>query len=53
MVVIHKCDVCKKPVGDKPITVGRSGIFDSVEFCRTHAAPILKILKRYKLASYA
>jgi len=30
MALVQKCDVCNKPVGDKPIAVGRSGIFDSV-----------------------
>jgi hypothetical protein len=50
MAIIHKCDVCKKPTGKRPITVGRNGIFDTVEFCKSHAAPIIKILKKYKLA---
>jgi hypothetical protein len=26
MALVQKCDVCNKPVGDKPITVGRFGI---------------------------
>lgn len=46
MAIIRKCDVCKKPTGARPITVGRNGILDTVEFCKTHAAPI----KKYKLA---
>jgi hypothetical protein len=53
MAIIHKCDVCKKPIGSRPISVGRNGIFDSVEFCKTHAAPILKVLKKYKIAPSA
>jgi hypothetical protein len=51
MATVHKCDVCKKAIPHDHITVGRSGIFDTVAFCKTHAAPILKVLKKYKLTT--
>ena len=34
MAILHKCDVCKKPTGERPVTAGRNGIFDTVEFCK-------------------
>jgi len=52
MATVHKCDVCKKPTSDTPFVVSRLFAL-RFELCDTHAAPILKVLKKYKLASYA
>ncbi|MBI4088457.1 hypothetical protein HY418_03730 [Candidatus Kaiserbacteria bacterium] len=49
MATVHKCDVCKKPISGAPLVVSRS-FSDRFEFCNKCAAPILKALKKYKLA---
>jgi hypothetical protein len=50
MAVIHKCDVCKKPITGQSVDVQEFSPYRHFEFCKTHAAPIIKILKKYKLA---
>ena len=50
MATVHKCDVCKKRVSDTPVVVSRL-LEHRFELCDTHAAPILKVLKKYKLTS--
>ena len=49
MATVHKCDVCKKPISGERVMVDASGAFDRFEFCKKHGAPILSILKKYKL----
>ena len=51
MAIVHKCDVCKKPITGNRVIVDASGAFDRFELCKTHGAPVLKILKKYKLTT--
>jgi hypothetical protein len=51
MAIIHKCDACKKPIKGERTTVDTRGYRDRFEFCEKCAAPILAILKKYKLAT--
>ena len=49
MAVIHKCDVCKKPISGERTSVDTPTAYNRFEFCKKHGAPILKVLKQYKL----
>ena len=50
MAVIHKCDACKKSIaGDRTIVDRANYQFDRFELCQKCAAPILAVLKKYKL----
>jgi hypothetical protein len=49
MAIVHKFDVCKKPIDATRVTVVTSAPFSSFEFCKMHGAPILAALKKYKL----
>jgi hypothetical protein len=49
MAVIHKCDVCKKPFTRQSVDVQQFGPYLHFEFCIKCAAPILAVLKKYKL----
>jgi hypothetical protein len=49
MALVHNCDVCNKPTSDTPFVVSRLFAL-RVELCDAHAAPIVKVLKKYKLA---
>jgi len=49
MVVIHKCDVCKKPISGERTSVDTPTAYNRFEFRKKHGAPILKVLKQYKL----
>jgi hypothetical protein len=50
MMIVRKCDVCKKkiPTGyDNRISA--SAGFDTFEFCQECGAKVLRVLKGYKL----
>jgi hypothetical protein len=32
MAIVHKCDVCKKPISGEKVMVDASGSFDRFEF---------------------
>ena len=51
MATVHTCDVCKKPIDGARVVVDATGAFDRFELCKKHGAPILKILKTYKLTA--
>ena len=51
MAVIHKCDACKRAITGDRTSVDTRGYRDRFEFCAKCAAPILAVLKRYKLAA--
>jgi hypothetical protein len=51
MAITHKCDVCKKPLTGDRTEVGMPTAFTRFEFSAKCAAPILKVLKSYKLAA--
>lgn len=45
---ITKCDLCKKNIKKRPITVS-FGFYERVELCEKCGLPILKFLKKKKL----
>jgi hypothetical protein len=49
MAIVHKCDVCKKPISGERVIVDASGALDRFEFCKKHGTPFLAVLKKYKL----
>ena len=49
MAIIHKCDACKKPISGDRTSVDTPTAYNRFEFCKKHGAPILKVLKQYKL----
>ena len=49
MATIHKCDACKKSIAGDRTTVDTPTPFSRFEFCTKCAAPILTVLKKYKL----
>lgn len=51
MATIHKCDVCKKILTVEYVSVATKHLFSRYEFCEKCAAPILAILKKYKLVT--
>lgn len=53
MAVVHKCDACKKAIVGERMTVDASSDFNRFEFCKKCAAPILAVLRKYKLTPSA
>ena len=49
MSVIHKCDACKKQIARDRTVIDTANYSDRFELCSKCAAPILAILKKYKL----
>jgi hypothetical protein len=52
MAIIHKCDACKRVIrGSERTSVETFADYKHVELCTKCAAPVLKILKKYKLTT--
>ena len=51
MATVHTCDLCKKPIAGERVIVDISNVFHHFEFCNKHGAPVLAVLKKYKLTT--
>ena len=51
MAVIHKYDSCKKAIAADRTIIDVANHTDRFELCKKCAAPILTVLKKYKLIS--
>jgi hypothetical protein len=54
MAIVHKCDACRKVIrGRDSVTVDIPDHRRLLEFCAACAAPIVAVLKKYKLIAIA
>ena len=52
MAIIRKCDACKKVIrGTERTSIDTFDDYTHFELCNKCAAPILAVLKRYKLTT--
>jgi len=49
-MLVEKCDACNKTIPDRQSGVHVRDGYTNFEFCKKCAAPVLAVLKRYKLA---
>ncbi len=54
MAIIRKCDACRRVIrGTERTSVDTFGDYKHFELCTKCAAPILAVLKRYRLVTSA